>query len=128
MDILLLALRILAFLAPAAATVISAWWSWRRTPDHLPPCGWRLRVAFWGLIAATLGFLLELAFLIREYAFSYLSADSVPLGRVAAWGAVLTWLVVLFAAMFGRGRVRWFLLLYVVATILGIFFFVRMMD
>jgi hypothetical protein len=128
MDILLLALRIVVFLVSAAASVILAWWSWHRTSDHLPPYGWRLRVTFYGVIAASVGFFLELAFLIREYAFSYVAADSVPLGRVAAWGAVLTWLVALFAAIFGRGKERWFLMLYVVVSILGILFFVGMMD
>jgi hypothetical protein len=91
-----LALMILAFLLPATASVILGWWLWRRKRKPVAIGGRRIRVTYYGLIASTVGFFLESTFLIREYAFSYRSADSIPLWGVVAWSAVLSWLLLAF--------------------------------
>jgi len=125
---ILLAPTILGFLLPAAASVILAWWVWCRRPKPVALEGWRNRLTYYGLIASTASFFLESAFLIREYAFSYRPADSIPLWSVVAWSAVLTWTFALLAATLGRGRVRWLLLAFVLTSFVGCALFVRMMD
>jgi hypothetical protein len=124
----LLVLMILAFLLPAAASVIFAWWVWLRRPKPLALDGWRNRIMYCGLIASTAGFFLESTFLIREYPFSYRPADSIPLWGVVAWSAVLSWIFTLLAAILGKGRVRWLLLAFVLTSFLGCALFVGRMD
>ena len=123
-----LALTILAFLLPAAASVVLAWWVWRRGLKPVAIDCWRNRITYCGLIASTAGFFLESAFLIREYAFSYLPADPFPLWGVVAWTAVLSWIFTLLAAILGKGGVRWLLVAFVLTSFAGCALFVRMMD
>jgi hypothetical protein len=120
-----LALTILAFLFPAAASVILAWWAWRRS-KALAGDSWRLRVTYCGLIASTVGFFLESTFPIREYGFSYLPADSIPLRRVVGWAAALSWLLALLAAVLGKAR--WFVLAFMLTSLIGSALFIGMMD
>jgi len=123
----LLALTIMVFLLPAAASVILAWWFWRRS-KALAVRGWRNRITYYGLIGSTIGFFLESGFLIREYAFSYRPADAFPLWGIFAWGAVLCWGIALLAAVLGKGMARWFLLAFVLTSLIGSALFVGMMD
>jgi hypothetical protein len=123
-----LALMILAFLLPAAASVVLAWWVWRGGLKPVAIDGWRNRITYCGLIASTAGFFLESTFLLREYAFSYRPADPFPLWDAVAWTAILSWILILLAATLGKGGVRWLLVAFVIASFLGCAFFVGIMD
>ena len=116
---------VIAFLLPAAASVLAGWWLWRRAADRFLPI-WKGRLAFAGLIASTAGMFLESAFLIREYAYSNLVGPISELWLATAWVAALSWLVAAVAALFGKGRARWPLFLYVVTSLGGIYAFLNL--
>lgn len=120
-------LSIALFFFPAAICVCLGWWSLRRSAAIVGAPAGRAKLGYWALLMSTLGVVLEAAFMIRSYAYSYLPSPSLP-WMLSAWFAVLTWIVAILAAILGRGRLRWFLLLYAVTSALGAVVFVRMMD
>jgi hypothetical protein len=119
-------LLVVVFLIPAAVSVIFGWRAWSSSPNPFPlPC-WRSWFTFCGLIAATIGFLLETSYLIRDYAYSHLSGPLSQLWLAMAWTAVLTWIISLLAAVLGKGRVRLPLFFFVVTSFVGIYLFLNL--
>jgi hypothetical protein len=121
---------VVVFLIPAGVTVLLGWWVQRSATQLFLLPTWRNRVTSYGLLSATVGFVLELAFMIREFSFSSVPMGSLyPLWMLMGWAAVLTWVICIIAAVVGLGRLRWILLLYVMTSAVGIFLFVnQIMD
>jgi len=117
---------VMVFLIPAAVSVLFSWRAWRSAPDRFPLPSWRSRFAFCGLIAATVGYLLETAYMIRGYAYSYLPGPLSQLWLVMGWTVVLTWIISILAALLGKGRVRLPLFIYVVISAAGIYLFLNL--
>jgi hypothetical protein len=117
-------LTVLEFFTPAGLSVLFAWLVSRSIPRPPVVPRWRFRFGSVGLVVSTVGLVLEAAFLVRQYAFSYLPADNLPIWLVVSWAAALSWLIALCAAIFGTGKLRWLLLAYVLTSILGGYLFV----
>ena len=120
-------LSIALFFFPAAICVCLGWWFRHPSAQSPSASDWRVALGLWALWLSTFGVVLETAFMIRSFAYSYLPSPSL-LWMVGAWFAVLTWIVAILAAILGRGRLRWFLLLYAVTSALSGVVFVRMTD
>ena len=56
---------VIVFFVPAAASVFFGWWAWHSAAPRFSTPLWRFRLTFCGLISATAGIILELAFMIR---------------------------------------------------------------
>jgi hypothetical protein len=117
---------VVAFFIPVAVSVLFGWRAWRSTPDRFPLPRWRSRFTFCGLIAATVGFLLETAYLIRDYAYSNLPSPLSQFWLVIAWTVVLAWTISILVALVGKGRVRLPLFFYVATSVVGIYLFLNL--
>jgi hypothetical protein len=104
---------------PAALSLLVGWFVWGLSGERFPLPLWRSGFAFAGLLIATVGAFLECHFIVR---YANYEASKI-------WGAMLpvggpTWFVSIIAALFGKGRVRLSLVIYVLMSLLGIEFIV----
>jgi len=118
---------VMIFFIPAVASVFFGWWAWHSAALRSSTPLWRSKLVFYSLVSATVGIVLELAFMIREFSFSHLPVPLHPAWLLGAWTSVLTWPISLFGALLGKGKIRWALLLYVVTSVVGVLLFLNLM-